>query len=121
VQDGVGWFGDFTPKVTVPTTSQNITLVDAAGSLIRVYPNPWRSDRPGTPDHITFTNLAPNSTVKIFTIAGHHVVTLPPVAGGSTPWNLKNQNGDAVASGLYLYLITDPQGHKTRGKVAVIR
>jgi hypothetical protein len=32
-----------------------------------------------------------------------------------------NDSGDKVASGIYVYLITDSQGDKGRGKMAVIR
>jgi hypothetical protein len=42
-------------------------------------------------------------------------------AGGKAPWNLANDSGARVASGIYLYLITDGQGNKTRGKFTVIR
>jgi hypothetical protein len=34
---------------------------------------------------------------------------------------LTNDSGDKVGSGIYLYLITDGQGDKVRGKVAVIK
>ena len=36
-------------------------------------------------------------------------------------WDAKNSSGDKAASGVYLYLITDPAGNKKTGKFAVIR
>jgi len=86
---------------------------------VRVYPNPWRSDR-GYPSQMTFDQMTPNSTVKIFTISAHYVRTLQ-APSGSVPWDLKNENGDRVASGIYLFLATDDHGNKARGKFAVIR
>jgi hypothetical protein len=107
------------------TASQISVTVDALSSpssitfaAFRVYPSPWRSDlHAGHP--ITFDGLTANTTVKIFTISGHWVQTL--VGNASIPWDLKNSSGDLVASGLYLYLITDDQGQKLTGKFAIIR
>jgi hypothetical protein len=95
-----------------------VTLVPADFAAIRVYPNPWRKDRhSGTP--ITFDQLTTNTTIKIFTVAGHLVRTLPR-ANTRVIWDLKNDSGDAVASGLYLYLLESDKGSKTRGKLVVI-
>jgi len=41
--------------------------------------------------------------------------------GPKIVWDLTNNSGDKVASGVYLYLITDSQGDKVQGKVAVIK
>lgn len=87
-------------------------------SQVREYPNPWRSDRPNN-GHITFDQLPPSSTVKIFTISAHWVKTLD-ATGGSVQWDLTNDAGDPVASGFYIYLITS-NGGKTHGTLAIIR
>ena len=85
----------------------------------RVYPNPWRSDKnSGLP--VTFANLPSGSTVKIFTVSGHLVRTLNESGGGAS-WDLTTDSGDKVASGVYVYLITDGQGDKVKGKAAIIR
>jgi len=85
----------------------------------RVYPNPWRSDKDsGLP--VTFSGLTAGGTVKIFTVSGHKVREFDN-ASGSVAWDLTNTSGDPVASGVYIYLITDGQGDKARGKVAIIR
>ncbi len=86
---------------------------------IRVYPNPWRADQHASVS-ITFDGLTDPATIKIFTEAGHHVKTLQSTSGQAT-WDRTNDSGDRVASGLYLYLITNPQGQKSRGKLALIR
>jgi hypothetical protein len=103
-------------------TSDLITYpVQAIAGLgaARVSPNPWRSDRhAGFP--VTFDQLTLGSQVKLFTLSGHWVRTLPALDGYAN-WDLKNDSGDAVASGLYLYVITNNQGQKTAGKFAIIR
>ncbi|MFA5976327.1 MAG: T9SS type A sorting domain-containing protein [Elusimicrobiota bacterium] len=88
-------------------------------SSIRAYPNPWRSDRhQGLP--VTFDNLTANSTLKLYTLSGHWIRTLDTSAG-SAGWDLKNDSGDKVASGIYLYVITNNQGQKTKGKLVIIK
>jgi hypothetical protein len=89
-------------------------------SAVQVYPNPWRSDKHnGFP--ITFAQLPTGSTIKIFTASGHIVKTLSTQTSVLSTWDLTNDSGDKVASGVYIYLITDSQGDKVRGKVAVIK
>jgi hypothetical protein len=36
-------------------------------------------------------------------------------------WDRANDAGELAASGIYLYVITDTQGARTRGKLALIR
>ena len=107
------------------TNSLGHTTQSNAGTLtvipvVEVFPNPWRADR-GWPVIINFTRMAPNSTVKIFTLSAHWVKTLS-AAGGSTTWDLTNDAGQNVASGYYFYLITTPDDNQTvHGKLAIIR
>ena len=98
----------------IPTT----TAVPGSFSP-QVYPNPWRSDR-HTGKAITFGSLVVGGTIKLFTISGHKVREIP-VMSTSMPWNLDNDKGDKVASGVYVYLITDNAGNKAKGKVAIIK
>jgi hypothetical protein len=59
-------------------------------------------------------------TMKLFTMSGHKVAELSE-SGGAATWNLKNDSGEKVASGIYVYLITDGRGAKVRGKVGIVR
>lgn len=98
---------------------KSITLVDADLGGIRVYPNPWRSNvHEGHP--ITFDQLSGGTTIKIFTVSGRSVITLP-ASNNSVTWDLKNDSGELVQSGLYLFVATDDQGNKVRGKFSIIR
>jgi hypothetical protein len=100
--------------------TQAITLVAADLAGVKVYPNPWRSDRHAAHPGITFEGLTLGTTVKIFTIAGHRLTALH-TDGPKIVWGLTNDTGDKVASGIYIYLITDAQGDRVSGKVAVIK
>jgi hypothetical protein len=105
---------------TSPPLVKTITLVATDFSAVQVYPNPWRSDKHAGKS-VTFANLPLNSTVKLFTASGHKVKELSAQSSGLSTWDLTNDSGDKVASGVYIYLITDSQGDKVRGKVAVIK
>jgi hypothetical protein len=117
--------GTYTLTVTVTQGNQSqsatatITLAPSDLSSVKVYPNPWRSDKHAGKS-VTFANLPIGSTVKLFTVSGHLVKTVIPNLDTAT-WDLTNDSGDKVASGIYLYVITDGQGNKTKGKVAVIK
>jgi len=95
-----------------------VTFVSADLSAARIYPNPFRSARGDTT--ITFDQMPADSTIKIFTVSGRLVKTLNATLD-KIPWDLTNDSGDKVASGIYLYVITDNQGNKTRGKFTIIK
>jgi hypothetical protein len=69
---------------------------------------------------ITFKNLDVGSTIKVFTIMGEKVVELKSSGVSSTQWDLRNQDGDQVASGVYVYQIKSGDS-ENRGKLMVIR
>ena len=87
---------------------------------VLVYPNLAHRQTCGPSHAITFDGVTIGTTIKIFTIAAHAVKTLQ-TDGPRVTWDLKNDAGDPVASGVYVYLITDAAGDKLRGKVAVIK
>jgi len=100
--------------------TKDLALVNDNLSGLKVYPNPWRSDRHAAHPSITFDGLTVGTTIKLFTASAHEVKELH-TDGPSIPWDMTNDAGDKVASGIYLYLITDSQGDKVRGKLAVIK
>ena len=55
-----------------PTATAMVTLVYSDLSNVRVYPNPWRSDK-HVGKNVIFDQLALGSTVKIFTVSPLHL------------------------------------------------
>jgi hypothetical protein len=110
-----------TPTGTIRSndTIALITVVAPSLAGFKVYPNPWRADRDAGFD-IRFENLSPGTTIKIFDLAGRWVKTLQP-STNLVLWDRRNDSGDAVASGLYLYLVEDNRGGKVRGKLTIIK
>lgn len=84
---------------------------------VNVYPNPLMGHNPRTshtdnnPDEpfVTFTNLPEEAEIRIFTISGSHVRTLKKNNSSPTmQWDLNNEEGLRVASGMYLAIVESP-------------
>ncbi|HPN31842.1 MAG TPA: FG-GAP-like repeat-containing protein [bacterium] len=104
----------FTAAPAFANTSENII----------VYPNPYipndNDALNGTPTSgILFGNLPANSNIEIYTVAGKKVFSQTV---NETPfrWNVKNNDGRDIASGIYFFVVKSSAGVKT-GKFAVIK
>ncbi|MFH1097333.1 MAG: T9SS type A sorting domain-containing protein [Candidatus Desantisbacteria bacterium] len=82
------------------------------------YPSPCVTSKHGY--QITFANLSENATIKIYNIAGELVRTIE-AKNPMEIWNLQNDSGEVIASGIYIYLATDPKSHKKVGKLAIVK
>ena len=122
-------------------------LVKSNLDQVRVVPNPYLAtaawDIGRATRKLAFVNLPPECTIDIFNVAGEHVyqidhkgvrslgTRITPGAGrgftytretkGVHEWEMINKNQLEVASGMYIYVVTTPEGHQTTGKFAVIR
>jgi hypothetical protein len=88
---------------------------------VNVFPNPLfgyntlTSYETNTPDEpwITFTNLPEQVTIKIYSLSGQLLRTLN-IDDKSSPtspflrWNVQNESGLRVASGMYLAIVSSP-------------
>lgn len=106
-----------------------------------VYPNPFvpfdDKDENGIPwsagdlrSGIAFDNLTDNSEIFIYTLAmdmvKRHKLTGADVEekNGKWRWDARNDNGDFVASGLYIYMVKDDNAigvNKKTGKLVIVR
>jgi len=87
-------------------------------SKLKVYPNPFKAARD---TQITFTNLAKYTKLKIYNIASELVYEKEITDTLSFPWSVCNMSGNKLSSGIYIYYITDDNGHTEKGKLAIIR
>jgi phosphodiesterase/alkaline phosphatase D-like protein len=85
---------------------------------IHPYPNPFRASE-GVPG-VTFVNLPGNSKVTIATVSGSVVREAEGIGPDEWIWDVKNNGGGELASGVYLYRVDYPDGSSS-GKVMVIR
>lgn len=90
---------------------------------INVYPNPyfeWENPRDYLSSYqsfITFSNLPEEVTIKIYSLSGIHVRTLTEsnkqsISSPFLNWDLKNESGNKVSSGMYIAWITSKYGEK---------
>jgi hypothetical protein len=100
---------------------------------VNVYPNPLHGYNPltsfetNTPDEpfVTFTNLPEEVTIKIYSLSGQLLRTLR-TSDKSSPtspflrWNLLNESGLRVASGMYLAIVSSPKFGDKVLKIGII-
>lgn len=87
------------------------------GSLdsLRVAPIPFKPHRNPQHDKIHFQGLTRNATVRVYDLSGTLVWSDTEDGDGHCAWDAK------VASGIYIYLVTTPDGEVKKGKLSVIR
>ncbi len=90
---------------------------DTSAPAVEAFPNPF-SPKEGP---ITFRNLPEGSSLLIFSPSGELIRSLSPKGGTEVKWKGDNDAGFLVGSGIYLYVVRDPQGSIQVGKVALIR
>ncbi|MDI6642305.1 MAG: hypothetical protein QME68_08370, partial [Elusimicrobiota bacterium] len=94
---------------------------------VQVYPVPWvpedgKSLTGTLQEGISFINLPVEGELSIYTITGELVkkIEFKDNYEGKRTWYGENQEGNKVASGVYLWIVKSPKDKKT-GKLIVIR
>ncbi|MBL0061926.1 MAG: S8 family serine peptidase [bacterium] len=112
-------------------SAQSGSLLEATSLLISesasnldqayVYPNPFRGRGAAGTDGVYFAALPQSAVIRIFTLDGVLVRKIQhDGATGHAEWDLQTQDGEAVASGIYLFQI-ESDGDEIMGKLAVVR
>ena len=114
----------------------NIQISDEAGSIIVLssfeddlsgvytYPNPVNLSEVSS---VMFAKLTRFAEITIFSIDGKKIVKLNENDGnGGLEWNLRDENGSKINSGIYIYIVKalDEENNeidKKLGKIAVIK
>jgi len=95
------------PSVVLPANLENLI----------VYPNPFEPARGHT--GIVFAELTTDTTIRIFDLGGREISRGDVSWEMSWTWDVKNKEGEMVARGIYVYLVTNSRGEKKMGKIAV--
>ena len=93
---------------------------------IYVFPNPLREgagfprDEGGT---VTFANIPDRSKILVFTSAGDRVVEIgaEAILEGNIHWDTRNDSGESITSGVFLYKVEIPDHEAYWGRLVVIR
>lgn len=114
----------WTFATSAPTSSD---VTDEEVERINVFPNPYygfhdlETSRSGK--YVTFNHLPQNATIRIFNLGGIMVRKIDKNdVGQYAEWNLKNQSGYPVASGVYIAHIELPDSDKQKIlKIALVQ
>lgn len=118
-------YGDIKRISLLPLQKGSINSAKQQLSSINVFPNPYYGinvfEKSSSEKFITFSHLPEKATIKIFNLGGIHVRTLHKnELSQFFRWDLRNEKGFFVASGLYvIYIDMENIGIKTL-KLAVI-
>jgi hypothetical protein len=113
--------------ITPPANVYSSELARNDVSAINVFPNPYYGVNPLETDKysrfVTFSHLPPRAIIRIFNLAG---IMVRRIERNSTSqferWDLKNENGLPVGSGMYLAHIEMPDlGVSKILKIAVVQ
>lgn len=83
-----------------------------------VYPNPFEPAKGHT--KVTFEALTEEVTIRIFTLSGELVREVELPFQYCWNWDGKNMNGEELARGVYVCVITNPAGEMKIRKIAII-
>ncbi len=96
-------------------------------SRIHAVPDPFYStshSRLGAArQRIRFVNLPPEATIRIYSAGGVLVDVInhyDPTGGDEARWDVRNRSGQPVASGVYFYHVTTPDGKAHVGKFTIL-
>jgi len=121
IDDGMDGSVDKVIRLSTPKTGGKLD-----DRSIYVYPNPFNPNSEAATIRYSLSKDGIIS-IKIYDIANNLVRTLvegkPQLAGVeySEAWNGRNDKGDIVGNGVYLYIIESSSGEKAVGRVAVLR
>jgi len=115
--------------VSVPVNHFSVygVFANTAFSLgsVNVFPNPYKPGSGSLFDAaaITFDNIPDQSTIRIYTLMGDQIKEMRTTFADANQklWDTRNEQGKKVASGVYFYLITTPEGTSHKGRVAIVR
>lgn len=113
-----------TKAIAVKTAQSDVA--SAALDLIGVVPNPYKGqsnyETRNVEDIVRFTNLPKDYTIRVFTLDGTLVRTLQKSGPDATlQWDLSNDGGLRLASGMYLIHVDVPNLGEKVIKFGVVR
>ena len=109
---------------TVSATQGLVQLLSVPNIQIKsikdayAYPCPFKPGLGHTVIH--FSNLTSNVMLRIYNIAGELIFEKSALSG-SYDWPVWNNFNEPVASGVYIYFLTDDTKEKKIGKIMIIR
>ena len=118
-------FGNESGLTNITAHQKNVRNVDVMGEVYAV-PNPFINESGFTGDgdegKIGFYGLPAECTIRIFSYAGQLVETIEHNSlTFSTEYFQVTRNDQDIASGIYFYVVTTPDGDSANGKLIIIK
>jgi hypothetical protein len=103
-----------------------VSMAKAAINLENAYayPNPYKPGSGGDydADFMTFAKLTRQATIEIFNIAGERVRKIEKDSDkGELRWVPENDSGRSLASGVYIFYVSNDNGQKKTGRFAIVK
>jgi hypothetical protein len=98
--------------------SISLSISTDAGSEISLGPNPVKSSEGQT--QVVFRNIPGEADIYIFDVIGKKIAHIPSTGTSVRFWELKNEKGKSVATGIYLVLIRGGGVEKIK-KLSILR
>ncbi len=111
---GVLAIGDPTSERTGPSIVFPVNLEN-----LIVYPNPFSLLKGH--DWINFSELTSDTKIRVFTLTGELVKEEELSWQYDWTWDVRNMNGEQLARGVYLWIVTNSAGERKTGKIAIIK
>ncbi|MEW6620800.1 MAG: PQQ-binding-like beta-propeller repeat protein [bacterium] len=99
-------------KISINIQADTIDQLSTTLANAHPYPNPSRMGE------VHFAGLTENTTIRIYNIVGELVYEKENFNG---EWRCRNLAGEPVASGIYIYVLTNDKGQIKKGKFGIIR
>ncbi len=117
--------GNESGKPNIVYHKKNVGPVEKLGKVY-VTPNPFYVESGftgiGTEKMIGFYGLPKKCTIRIYSLGGQLVQTIEhDDPSYSHTWMQVSNNRQDIASGVYIYVVTTPEGEQTTGKFVVIK
>jgi hypothetical protein len=113
--------GEYTGIILIDSNAGIETVkVIVSATCVLVRPNPYNPEK----GKLIFfgDGIVPGeTTIKIYTLSGELVKTLSPRTGDELIWDGKTENGEPVASGIYLYTYESPKEKGTSKFTVIIK
>lgn len=85
------------------------------------YPNPYNAAQNTLFEGIHFANLTQKATISIYTASGRYVNTIQEADGdGGVLWDLKDQTGQRIKAGVYVFKVVAEGQKDFLGKFSVV-
>lgn len=90
-------------------------------NILKVYPNPFKLIRGDRQITFEFDGILENINIRIYDISGSLIKEIENISNKTYNWDVKDKYGKDVASGIYIYIVSDAKEVKKIGKIAIIR